>query len=199
MERFKFVVLALIFVATSSYGSKSESQFVIDKEHTLLSFEVDHLVISSVSGRFDEFEGVIGVDAKTGSIRKISGIVGASSINTGNAKRDKHLRSGDFFEVEKHPKIMFVAEGFDLKPGEKKTITARISIRGITKAVPFEIKFKGRATDPWGTEKIVVDATALIKRKEFGLTWNEALEAGGVMVGEEVRIQIKTEAILKTK
>lgn len=196
MKRIKILTLVLTLMSMRSFAIPPERLFLVDKEHTQVAFDIDHLVISSVAGRFDGLDGQIFTDT-AGKITRIIGEVNADSINTGNAKRDKHLRSADFFESEKHKKITFIAVGVGLGPGEKKSVSAKVTLRGITKTIPFLISFKGKATDPWGTEKIVVDASAVINRKDFGLTWNEALETGGVMVGEEVRIQIKAQGNLK--
>lgn len=196
MKRIKILTLVLTLMSMQSFAIPPERQFLVDKEHTQVAFEVDHLVISSVAGRFDGLDGQIFTDT-AGKITKIIGEVNVESINTGNAKRDKHLRSADFFETEKHKKITFNAVGISIAPGEKKSVNAKLTLRGITKSVPFMVIFKGKATDPWGTEKVVVEATAVINRKDFGLTWNEALETGGVMVGEEVRIQINAQGNLK--
>ena len=196
MKQVKISALVLMLISIKSFAVTPERLFLVDKEHTQVAFDIDHLVISSVSGRFDGLDGQIFTDA-AGKITKIIGEVNVESINTGNAKRDKHLRSADFFESDKHKKITFNAVGVGVGPGEKKSVNAKLTLRGITKSIPFLISFKGKATDPWGTEKIVVDASAVINRKDFGLTWNEALETGGVMVGEEVRIQIKAQGNLK--
>lgn len=199
MKLISFFSIFFVLLVSHSFAEDKTETYVIDKEHTRVTFEVDHLVISSVSGRFDSFEGSVTLDLKSGSIQKISGAVKADSINTGNEKRDKHLRSEDFFHVSKFPELNFSSDRLSLKQGSSKKIDGKLTLRGVTKTLPFQLNFRGKATDPWGTQKIVVEATTTINRKDFGLTWNEALETGGVMVGEDVRIMVKAEANLKSK
>jgi polyisoprenoid-binding protein YceI len=177
--------------------SAEMSTFKIDKGHSQLIFEVDHLVISTVVGRFDDFDGELSIDKKSKELLSINGKALATSINTNEAKRDKHLRSADFLDADKHPELTFSASGLKLKAGAKAKVKGKLKIRGITKEVEVDLAFKGLATDPWGAEKIVVKAESTIDRKDFGLKWNEALETGGVLVGESVKIIVSAEGNLK--
>lgn len=196
----KFFLMTLMCMMPSLAFSKGDSAtYNLDKSHTQLTFEVDHLVISTVVGRFDDFEGEIQIDPKAKSLISIMGKAKAASINTNDEKRDKHLRSADFFEVEKYPELTFEAMDLKLKVGKKAKAKGKLKIRDVTKEITFDLHYKGQVTDPWGTEKIVVEATATIKRKDFGLKWNEALETGGVLVGEKVEIKINAQANLKTQ
>lgn len=194
----KFFKLSLIFFAFAGYTSLfAESRFLIDKEHTSLEFEIAHLVISTVKGRFDNFEGSITLDDNKSVLTSIQGTAEANSINTNQEKRDKHLKSADFFDVSKFPKLEFEAKGIKLNKGKSAKVKGLLTMHGIQKQVTVSLTFKGIISDPWGTEKAVVDAETIIKRKDFGLNWNEALEAGGVMVGEEVKILIKSQSNFK--
>lgn len=190
------IALTLFFGSLASAETKT-STYVVDKSHSQLIFEVDHLVISTVVGRFDDFEGQITVDPKSKELNSIKGSAKSKSINTNEEKRDKHLRSADFFEVEKYPELSFSVAGLKLKPGTKTKTKGSLKIKDVTKEVPFDLNYKGQVTDPWGTEKIVLEAQATIERKDYGLKWNEALETGGVMVGEEVKIKVTIQGNLK--
>lgn len=187
----------MISVACLLYSNVSIAadtlKYTIDQEHTELGFEVAHLVISSVKGRFDKFDGYAELNEKS-ILTKVEGKAIASSINTNQEKRDKHLRSADFFDVEKFPELSFKADKLNIKPGKKAKVKATLNMRGIAREITLELDYKGKVTDPWGTEKIVLNATANINRKDFGLTWNEALETGGVMVGDKIKIIINAQA-----
>lgn len=172
--------------------SPESIELAIDKEHTSVQFSIAHLVVSRVQGRFDIAEGKLTFDASK-SVTGIAGKVSAASINTNNEKRDKHLRSADFFDVEKFPSLEFKAENLNIKKGQTKKAKALLTIRGIEKQVMVDVSNKGALKDPWGTEKLLVEAKAAINRKDFGLMWNEALEAGGVMVGDKVTIEVVTQ------
>lgn len=174
-----------------------QPNYTLDKSHTQLTFEVDHLVISTVLGRFDDFEGEIQFDPKSKMLVSIKGNAKATSINTNDDKRDKHLRSADFFEVEKYPELTFEANNLKLKSGKKAKVKGQLKIRDVTKQITFDLNFKGHVTDPWGTEKLIVEATAQINRKDFGLKWNETLETGGLLVGEKIKIKVSAQANLK--
>ena len=178
-------------------GQSVQTNYVLDQSHTQLTFEVDHLVISTVNGRFDDFEGEIYFDSKSKLLVSIKGTAKATSINTNDEKRDKHLRSADFFEVEKYPELSFEANNLKLKSGKKGKVKGQLKIRDVTKEITFDLNFKGLVTDPWGTEKLIVEATAQINRKDFGLKWNETLETGGLLVGEKIKIKVSAQANLK--
>ncbi len=191
-------LFGFVFLISISFQTIfADTAYIIDKEHTSLEFEIAHLVISTVKGRFDEFEGTIKLDDKKVTLLSIQGSAAANSINTNQEKRDKHLKSPDFFDVDKFPKLEFEAKDIKLAKGKSAKVKGFITIHGVKKNVTVNLTFKGVATDPWGAEKAVTDAETTINRKDFGLNWNEALEAGGVMVGEEVKIIVKSQANLK--
>ncbi|MCG9875723.1 MAG: YceI family protein [Leptospiraceae bacterium] len=178
----------------------ADTTYKIDKEHTSLGFEIDHLMISTVTGRFKTFDGEIIISDDKKKLLSIQGYALAKSIDTDNSKRDEHLRSKDFFDAQKFPKLEFTIKELDISSGSSSNVKGKLTIRGIAKEVKVKIKFKGTVTDPWGAEKLAIDAESTINRKDFGLTWNEALESGGVMVGEDVKIVIKVEAdLVETK
>jgi len=174
----------------------ADSSFKLDKAHSNVNFEVDHLVISTVTGRFDDFTGSFVLDEK-GNLIQIEGNVVASSIDTDNKKRDQHLRSADFFDADKFKALTFVSKkGFKLKPGSKAKVSGLLTIKGNTKPVTFEVKYRGQAKDLVGDTKAGFVAETTINRKDFGLNWNQAMEAGGVLVGDEVSITLNVQGEL---
>jgi len=176
--------------------SAPAAQWKVDASHTSVAFSVSHL-FTSVQGRFDSFDGTIDFDPDAPSATVVRGKVVAESINTNNAKRDKHLRSGDFFHVEKFPEIRFESTGgIENMQGNHGELPGKLTIHGVTKPVVLDVKFLGRGSDPWGNERAGFRATLTINRTDYGLGWNEVLETGGVLVGEEVEIRIDAEGIL---
>jgi len=176
-------------------GTARATEYKVDPEHTTVTFRVRHL-FTSVEGRFDKFEGKISFDAADPSKAVVDGVIDATTINTNVAERDKHLRSADFFDVEKHPKITFkttkVAEVGASKSSGK--MAGKLGIRGVEKEVVLDVAFLGQGKDPYGNLKAGFSATTRINRKDFGLTWNDTLETGGVLVGDDVEIRIDAAA-----
>jgi polyisoprenoid-binding protein YceI len=168
--------------------------YKVDSEHTSVTFTVRHL-FTKVMGRFDKFDGKIVYDPAKPQATKVEGSIDVASINTNVAKRDEHLRSKDFFYVEKFPKITFASTGVaDGAPGKTSgKLTGTLSIRGVEKPVTLDVSFLGDGMDPWGNRRAGFSGQVTINRKDFGLTWNEKLETGGVLVGDEVTIQIEAE------
>ncbi|MEW8977652.1 MAG: YceI family protein [Symbiobacterium sp.] len=171
----------------------AKSVWVVDPSHSLVEFTVRHLMIARVKGRFTQFEGRIEADPENIPEATIEGTVTAASINTADEARDNHLRSADFFDVEHYPNLTFRSTRIE-RHGDGYKMTGDMTIRGVTRPVTFDLEYLGTAKDPWGNEKIGFAATAKINRKDFGLTWNAVLETGGVLVGDEVRIELQIEA-----
>ena len=186
--------LALL-VWTSPAGAES---FKVDPAHTSVLFHVNHL-FTEVTGRFREFEGTIELDASNPKDTKVEATVQAASIDTNNEKRDKHLRSNDFFAAEEHPVLSFKSTAVTDVDEKAKTakMAGLLTIRGVQKQVVFDVKYLGQGKDPWGNARAGFHGETTINRKDFGLNWNEVLEAGGLLVGEQVRIEIKAEGILE--
>ncbi|MCI7458029.1 YceI family protein [Actinomyces urogenitalis] len=169
--------------------------YVIDADHSTLGFTIRHAGIGKTRGQFDEFNGTIEVaDDSTPTGSTASATIKAASVNTRNNDRDNHLRSADFFDVETYPEWTFATTGVS---GSKEsfTLTGDLTIHGVTKPVDLEVEFLGAATDPFGNDRAAFEASTVISRKDFGLTWNAALEAGGVLVGDKVTITLEIEAI----
>ena len=169
--------------------------YVIDADHSTLGFTIRHAGIGKTRGQFDEFNGTIEVaDDSTPTGSTASATIKAASVNTRNNDRDNHLRSADFFDVETDPEWTFATTGVS---GSKEsfTLTGDLTIHGVAKSVDLEVEFLGAATDPFGDDRAAFEASTVISRKDFGLTWNAALEAGGVLVGDKVTITLEIEAI----
>lgn len=171
------------------------AQWKIDPSHTLVEFAVRHLMISTVKGRFAEVEGTITADPDDLSSASAEVEIGAASIDTRDQQRDDHLRSADFFDAEKFPKLVFKSRKMTPKGGDKYELEGDLTIRDVTRPITLDVTFEGRAKDPWGNERIGFSATGELDRRDYGLTWNAALETGGVLVGEKVRIHLEVEAI----
>jgi polyisoprenoid-binding protein YceI len=187
----RLFAMALLLGAASPAAAET---FAIDAAHTTVGFSVRHL-FTSVQGRFDEFAGRIEFDPASPAGAKVSGTIQAKSINTNNEKRDTHLRAPDFFDVEKFPTIEFQSTKVESVDPAKNTgkLHGTLTIRGNARPVVLDVAFLGRGKDPWGNDKAGFTATTTIHRKDFGLTWNETLETGGVLVGDEVTITINAE------
>jgi polyisoprenoid-binding protein YceI len=192
-NRVAFCVLAL------GLGLSANAQAVVwnvDKAHTNVGFSVSHL-FTSVQGRFDRFDGTIEFDPENPGVAVVKGTIEAASINTNNEKRDKHLRSPDFFDVEKFPTLSFESTGGIVNSqGKQGQLPGRLTIHGVTKDVVIAVEYLGTAKDPWGNTRAGFRGTITINRKDYGLNWNEALETGGFLVGDEIEIRIDAEGAL---
>lgn len=185
-----FSFLALTFSSTNVFAAK----FKLDKAHTSISFTAPHLVVSKVKGRFDRFEGAFEFDEKTMKLDGILVTVQTDSINTNEKDRDKHLRSPDFFDVVKFPEMTFKSTKVDYKKGKPDKVHGDLTIRGISKPVVLEVEYNGAVTDPMGNRVVTFEAEGRVNRKDFGVNWNKALDKGGWVVGDDIKIEIEGEA-----
>ena len=170
----------------------------IDPAHTSVEFAVKHMMLTTVRGHFKDVSGTITVDDDNPGRSKIEVEIGAASLDTGVADRDTHLKSADFLDAEKHSKITFRStriEGSPKKEGDKLKVIGDLSIRGKTMVVTLDATYEGQGKDPWGNQKAGAGATTEIDRREWGLTWNQALEAGGVLVANKVRVNLEVQAV----
>jgi len=170
----------------------SESnQWVIDASHSNAGFTVKHMMITNVRGEFTKLEGKVSWDPSKPEATQIEAVIDVASISTRDEKRDGHLKSPDFFDVAKFPNITFKSKSVKAKGSDELAVTGDLSIHGVTKEVVLEVEGPSAAsTDPFGNVRVGATATTKVKREDFGLTWNAALEAGGVLVGNEVKITI---------
>ncbi len=181
---------------TTTAQDQQTSVYSLDRAHTTIEFVVRHLMITKVRGRFTNFDGRIEVAPGSDLPRAIAARIEAASIDTREEQRDVHLRSADFFDVEKHPELTFESTRIEGAP-DQFTIHGNLTIRGVTREVALAATFEGRTKDPWGGTRVGYAAHTTVNRKDFGLAWNAALETGGVVVGDEVRIELNVEAILQ--
>jgi polyisoprenoid-binding protein YceI len=185
---------AATLTTTKTTIPATQQEWSIDPSHTQVGFAVRHLMLASVKGRFGVVSGSVRLDPAT-SKPELDVSIDAASITTGDAKRDEHLRSADFLHAEDHPTLRFRGSRVDGNVETKFNLHGELTIRGVTRPVTLHVVNEGRVTDPWGNQKAGYTATTTINRKDFGLEWNVALEAGGVVVGDEVRITIETELV----
>ena len=167
--------------------------FTIDKSHSEVSFQVRHL-ITKVRGHFEDYTGTIEFDAENPVNSKVDFAIQTASIDTKEPQRDGHLKSDDFFAAETHPTITFHSTSIASKGGDDYDVTGNLTVRGVTKEVVLPVTHLGTAKDPWGNEKLAFEAETVINRKEFGLNWNAALEAGGFLVGDDVKVSLQIQA-----
>lgn len=171
------------------------STWALDASHTNVGFAVKHLMISTVRGQFSDVTASVTIHGADYSTAQISAEIDAPSITTRNEQRDTHLRSADFFDVENFPKLTFESKNVVVKSENNLEITGDLTIRGTTKPVTLAVLIEGHGKDPWGNDRTGFTAETKIKRSEFGLTWNQVLEAGGVAVSDDIRITIDGELI----
>ncbi|MBU6160585.1 MAG: YceI family protein [Myxococcales bacterium] len=168
--------------------------WVLDNAHSEVSFSVRHMMFAKVRGNFKSWTGTLSLNPDNYSASSVKVDIAVSSIDTANEQRDGHLRSPDFFDVEKYPSITFVSTGVR-NDGGKVLIDGDLTIRDVTRPVTLHTEETGKGTDPWGNTRIGFSGSAKINRKEFGLSWNQALEAGGVLVGEDITVDIEIQVI----
>lgn len=175
----------------------STTLWKVDPAHTQIEFSVKHMMFTTVRGQFAGFDGNIALDLDNPAESSVAVTIDAGSIDTGVSDRDQHLRSADFFDVEKHPAIRFESKRVSgpIREGGDFEVVGDLSIHGVTREVTLEATFDGTGTDPWGGSRAGFTATTEIDRRDFDLTWNQALETGGVLVGHAVGISLQVQAV----
>ena len=185
--------------ATTIQEAPAQTPWQVDPMHTEVEFSVRHLMISNVKGRFGNVAGSVALDDARPQSVALDVQIPVATLDTRNEQRDAHLRSADFFEAEKHPYITFVARRVQGDVYDAFKLHGDLTIRGKTHPVTLDVTLEGRGADPWGNERLGYQATGKIDRRDFGLTWNQALETGGVAVGHDVKIIINTELVRPLK
>lgn len=170
------------------------STYKVDTTHSGIHFGVRHLVISKVRGSFRRFDGTLELDLVDLTRSRVDVVIEAASIDTAEPRRDEHLRSADFFDAENFPRLTFASSSI-AKVGDGYRVTGDLTIRGVTKEVVLDARFEGQTKDPWGGERVGFGARATIDREDFGLTWNQVLEAGGFVVGTKIELELEVEAV----
>jgi polyisoprenoid-binding protein YceI len=183
-------------MTTSTATATTTRTFQIDKAHSEVAFQVRHL-LSRVRGQFSDFEGTIDFAADAPETGSVEFTIQAASITTNEPTRDAHLRTADFFAVDEHPTLTFVSRTVKARNAAEFDVIGDLTIRGVTRPVTLSATYLGAANDPWGNEKIAFEAETTLNRKDFGLSWNAALETGGLLVGDEVRVLLSIQAVAK--
>ncbi|WP_079526156.1 YceI family protein [Solibacillus isronensis] len=167
--------------------------FTVDQTHSTIGFEVKHMMVSKVKGQFNNYTAnVEAADLTDLTTASISFELDVASINTNNEDRDNHLKSADFFSTDEFGKMKFTATNIK-KDGDDYKVTGDLTIKDVTKPVTFDVEYGGKGTNPWGVEVYGFEAETKINREDFGLTWNAALETGGVLVGKDIKIKVELE------
>ena len=167
----------------------------IDASHSQIQFAVRHMMISNVRGRFEDFTGTVEFDENDLSTLKVDVSIDTTSISTRDEKRDEHLRSGDFFNAAEFPTMAFKSTRVEKIDGDNLKLHGDLTIRDITKPVTLDVEYAGTVVSPWGSTSAGFSAHAKLNRKEWGLTWNATLEAGGMLVGEDVKLELELELV----
>jgi polyisoprenoid-binding protein YceI len=179
---------------TAIVDAKTAQTYAIDKTHSEVTFQVRHL-LTKVRGRFTEFAGTLSFDREHPEQSSVSLVIDAASIDTGTADRDTHLRSGDFFAIDTHPTLTFTSSRVVKTGDETYDVVGTLTIRGVAREITLPVIYLGVAQDPWGSVRAGFETSLTLNRKDFGLTWNAALETGGFLVGDEVGINLSIQAI----
>jgi len=185
-------VLSILSVTTLFAAPQS---YKIDKAHSNVDFSVQHMVLSKTKGSFSDYTGTILWDASKPQNSQISGALMVNSIDTKDKKRDDHLKSKDFFDAETHPKITLTDTKIESTKKDGYQLTGKLTIKGVTKNVVAPLIVQGPIKDPWGNDRIHFNATFSINRQDYGITWNKIMDNGGLVVGNQVNIDIDIEAI----
>lgn len=194
MKHFSAALLAVLVMPLSSFATTT---WEIDSSHTTVGFKVKHLMISNVQGRFKDVKGTIEWNDKDPDKSTVEVDIQAASVDTNEAKRDGHLKSPDFFDVQTYPKITFKSTSIETTGG-KTTVKGNLTMHGVTKPVILNVEsVSAEAKDPWGSVRRAATATGRINRKDFGLNWQKKLDSGGVVVGDDVSLMLEIEATKK--
>lgn len=192
-----FLAALVLMAASLATVPAVAAEYDIDPAHSSIEFQVKHLAISRTKGTFGEFSGTFAFEAGKPATWSCEATIKAASVDTGNEDRDNHLRSPDFFNVEEFPVLTFKSTGVEFDGDSEGTLRGELTIHGVTRVVELELEILGTASDPWGNDRAGFSAETKINRKDYGLTWNKALETGGLVVGEDVKIVLEVEGIKK--
>jgi polyisoprenoid-binding protein YceI len=188
-------IIPLALIAAFAAPARGAETYSVDVAHSYVGFSVSHMVISKTKGHFNEFSGTLVYDEKDVTKSSIKGTVSVPSVDTGNQKRDDHLRGADFFDAAKFPEITFESKKVE-KRASGPVVTGLLTIKGVTRPIEVPFKVLGKVKDPWGNERVGVELSpVVINRQEFGLTWSAKLDTGGLVVGDEVTLELAGEFV----
>ncbi len=190
----KKLTILLTAVLLTMLSTNAET-WKFDKSHTTIGFEVSHMVITSVNGKFKEYDGTVTTDGDNWENAQINFTAQVNSIDTDNQDRDKHLKSPDFFAADEYPQMTFVSKSMKKVGDNKYKLTGDLTIRGKTKEITLDVTHNGTVTDPWGNTRAGFTIEGVVNRFDYGLEWSKTLDTGGLVVGEEVELEIEAELI----
>ncbi|MDA8397171.1 MAG: YceI family protein [Actinomycetota bacterium] len=179
----------------SQITAELSGKYAIDPSHSRIGFSARHAMVTKVRGGFNEFEGSGVLDGGDVTKSSLQVTIKAASIDTRNADRDNHIRSNDFLALDQYPEITFTSTGIEAVGGDKFRANGDLTVRGVTRPVTFDLEFTGTEIDPWGNRRIGVEGSTVINRKDFGVSWNAALESGGILVSENVTLEFEISAV----
>ena len=186
------MVALLAVMTTGAYAASYE----LDLSHSTVGFGVKHMVVTTTRGSFTDYTGGFEYDAANPASLKAQAVIKVASVDTANAKRDEHLRSADFFDVAAFPEITFTSTSAE-KVGDEVVLTGDLTIKGVTKSIKLPLTVNGPITDPWGNVRLGLEGKTKINRRDFGITWSKSMDGGGLVVGEEVILDIVIEGTQK--
>jgi polyisoprenoid-binding protein YceI len=192
----KRTLLTAVVLAAALALPAAAADYKIDPAHSEVSFQIRHL-LTQVRGHFNQYEGTVNLDPAKPETSKVEFKIKADSIDTGVADRDKHLRSGDFFETEKYPEITFTSSKIKKTGKDTYDVTGKFTMHGVTKEITLPVTFAGTAKDPWGNQRAGFSTTTTLDRKAYNINWNKAVDNGGVLLGDDVKVEINLEAVLQ--
>lgn len=186
--------LAVLICLSGGIASAETARFNVDPDHSIIEFQVKHMVISKTTGRFTDYSGFVDLDPENAQVKTIEATIKAASITTNHEKRDTHLKSADFFDVEKYPTLTYRLKSLK-KMGEEFTAFGELTMHGVTREIVLVGSFNGTTKDPWGNVRAGFTGKGKLNRKDFGMNWSKTLDNGGLVVGDEVDIRLEIEAV----
>lgn len=182
-------------MSTALSTAQINGEYAIDPSHSRIGFAARHAMVAKVRGSFNDFEGTGYLDLDEPSNSNLQLTIQVASIDTRNEDRDNHLRTNDFFDLENYPEIRFASTGVEKVDGETFRVTGDLTVKDVTRSVTFDLEYEGAAVDPFQNQRVGLEGSLVVNRKDFGLSWNAALDAGGVLVSEKVTLEFEVSAI----
>jgi polyisoprenoid-binding protein YceI len=199
LKRFTWILAVFCWIVGLPAWAQAEmARYDVDLDHSIVGFEVAHMVISKTTGRFTDYQGFIIMDPEKKEVKAIEAVIKTDSITTNHKKRDEHLRSPDFFNVKKYPTLTYKMKSFT-KTGDQYTAVGDLTLLGVTKEITLVGAFNGEAKDPMGNIRAGFTAEGSVNRKDFGMVWTKVLDNGGLLVGDNVKIRLEIETIKEKK